>query len=69
VGDRCPVGFWNLTGHEITLMVDGKSHFLAAGKNLKLQLARQFIWKRESYDPQTERIAADTPGLEIVIRR
>jgi hypothetical protein len=69
VGDRCPVGFWNLTGHDVALTVDGKSHVLAAGKNLKLELARQFIWKMANHDPQTERIAVDTPGLEIVIRR
>jgi hypothetical protein len=69
VGDRCSVAFWNLTGHELTIKVDGQGHAISAGKSIPLEVGRQFVWKIEGREPQTERIATGESALEIVIRR
>lgn len=66
---RIPVGFWNLTDHDITLTVDKSTHVLPRGKNLKLDLARQFIWRVDARDSLTEQVPGSEAGLEIVIRR
>jgi glyoxylate utilization-related uncharacterized protein len=68
-GDRCSVGFWNVTGGDLTLKVDGQAHTLARGKSLTLELGRQFTWQVENRDVQAEKLAADKVGLEIVIRQ
>jgi hypothetical protein len=66
--DRAEVGFWNLSGHDLTLKVAGQTHRLEHGKNLKLQLNRQFVWRVEDREAQSERVPDEVPGLDIVIR-
>jgi hypothetical protein len=68
-GDRCTIGFWNLTGGNLTIKVDGQARSLPQGKNLQVEAGRQFIWQVEGRDPQRESIAAGESALEIVIRR
>jgi hypothetical protein len=63
------VGFWNLTGHELTVKIDGQPHTLAVDKNLQVAVPRHFVWQVEGRDPQTENIAQGECALEIVIRR
>ncbi len=69
VGGRAAVCFWNLSERDVTLRVDGKTHRVARGQNLRLSLARQFVWREENREPQAERIPDSATGLEIVIRR
>jgi len=40
-----------------------------AGKSVKLDLARQFVWRVDSRDQLQERVPDSEAGLEIVIRR
>jgi hypothetical protein len=68
-GDRCSVGFWNLTDRDLTIKVDGQAHVVAHGKSLPLDVARQFVWQIEGRDPQKEQIATGESAIEIVIRR
>jgi hypothetical protein len=68
-GVRCPVGFWNLTEHDVQLTVAGQNYSLPRGKNVKLELDRQFVWRVDQREPQSERIPASESALEIVIRR
>jgi hypothetical protein len=63
------VGFWNVTGREVVLRVDGKTHALGHGKCLKLDLARTFVWKVGDSEAQVEEMPASVPSMEIVIRR
>ncbi len=68
-GDRCTVGFWNLSDRDITVKVDGQPHTVVRGKSLPLEVGREFVWQVEGRDPQKEQIATGEVALEIVIRR
>jgi hypothetical protein len=63
------VGFWNLSGHDVVLRVDGQPHLLALGQRLKLELGRRFVWKVGDYEAQVEQMPAGIPTMELVIRR
>ena len=62
------MGFWNLTGRDVTLSIDGKPQIVPQGKNLRLQLGRQFVWQIGGHEAQTEKIPIENSGLEIVLR-
>lgn len=62
------VGFWNLSGKDVTLTVDGKTQTLPRDRAVTLQLGRQFVWQADQRPPRTERVPDDQPGHEIVIR-
>ena len=66
---RCTVSFWNLSRAELTLKIGDKRTPLPAGRNVTLDLERQFQWQIEGRDVQTSQVAANDRGLEIVIRR
>jgi hypothetical protein len=68
-GDRCQVGFWNLTERDLIIKADGQSRTLAAGKNVQLEVSRQFEWQVDGRAAQRENIAGGEGALEIVIRR
>jgi hypothetical protein len=66
--DRCRVGFWNLTGRDVTLTVDGKTWTLPRDRATTLDLDRQFTWHA---DQQTQRNVSVPDGqstFEVVIR-
>jgi hypothetical protein len=66
--DRCRVGFWNLTGRDVTLTVDGKTWSLAKDRATTLELDRRFTWQA---DRQSERAVSVPEGqstFEVVIR-
>ena len=66
--DRCRIGFWNLTGRDITLTVDGKSWKLAKDRALTLDLPHQFTWQADGRLQHVERIAEGQTSQEIAIR-
>jgi hypothetical protein len=68
-GDRCSVGFWNLTDRDLILAVDGRSHIVPRGKNLLLDLKHQFAWKVEGREAQLERVRPSEAAMESVMRR
>jgi hypothetical protein len=68
-GNRCTAGFWNLTERDLTVKVDGTAHTVARGKNVQVNVGRQFVWLVDGRDPQSESIAAGECAVEIVIRR
>jgi hypothetical protein len=67
--DRCSVRFWNLSGRDVVLTVDGQSVYLAAGRSMTRELPRQFVWQVQGRAGQGERVPAGEGALEIVIRR
>jgi hypothetical protein len=69
LGDRCTVGFWNLTGHDVTVSIEGQARPLPRGKSLKLQVGRQFVWRVEGHEAQNETVPIENSGIEIVLRR
>jgi hypothetical protein len=66
--DRCRVGFWNLSGRDVTLVIDGKSRTLAKDRSLTLDLERQFSWQVEGRPQHVERVREGQTTLEFVIR-
>jgi hypothetical protein len=67
--DECSVGFWNLSGRDLVLKVNGQDRVLPRGKNLVLDLNRQFDWQLEGRAYQTAEVPSNESALEIVIRR
>ncbi len=68
-GERCTVAFWNLTDRDLPIAVDGQTRVVPRGRSVPVEAGRQFVWKIEGRDPQTEKVAAGETGLAIVIRR
>jgi hypothetical protein len=62
------VGFWNVTGRDVTLTVDGRPRLLPRNRSVTLDLSRRFTWHIDREAPRTEQVPADRPGLEIVLR-
>jgi hypothetical protein len=67
--EQCALGFWNFTGRDVTVSVDGKAQVIPQGKSLKLQVARQFVWQLGGHEALTEKVPMENSGLEIVLRR
>jgi hypothetical protein len=65
--DRLKVGFWNLTGRDITLTVDGKTRTLAKNRSLSLELGREFSWQVDRWPAHIERVP-DGLAHEVVLR-
>jgi hypothetical protein len=68
-GDRRPVSFWNLTGRDVVLTVDGRAQTVPRGGKARLVLERRFVWQVDGREPRNEDVAAGAAGLEIVLRR
>jgi hypothetical protein len=67
--DLYRVGFWNLTGRDVTVKAGGQIHHLPRGRAVTVHLGRQFVWQLDEHVPQQERIPEDKGTLEIVIRQ
>lgn len=65
----CQVGFWNLTGRDITVEVAGRSYILRRGETLTIQAPRRFVWRYDNGPAHAETVPADRNEFEIVIRR
>jgi hypothetical protein len=63
------VGFWNLSDHDVTVIVNDQRYFLPPRQSVKANVARQFTWRLEGRDLEPERIPDGVSSAEIVIRR
>jgi hypothetical protein len=68
-GDRCAVTFWNLSGRDMALTVDGQARTIPAGQNVRIDLKRDFSWTVAGRDAERQQVPAQESGVEIVIRR
>jgi hypothetical protein len=68
-GERCTVGFWNLSDRDLSAKINGKTLTVPRGKNTPVDVPREFVWQVEGREPQVERIATGESALTIVIRR
>jgi hypothetical protein len=64
----CRVGFWNVTGRDVKLTVDGKSFTVTRDHNLTLNVSRTFAWQVDGREPRTENVPVEQSSHEIVIR-
>jgi hypothetical protein len=65
--EKCRVGFWNITGRDITLFVGEEKHVIPQNRSLTLMLDRQFSWHTGNGEPKRETVQ-DTDAHEIVLR-
>jgi hypothetical protein len=68
VKDKLRVGFWNLTGRDVTLTIDGQRHTVARNRAITLSLGRQFTWKMGEDPPRTEDVPSDERSFEVLLR-
>ncbi len=67
-GERCSVSFWNLTGRDVVLRVEGRTQVLPRGQSLTRELPRSFAWQVDGGEQRTEQVSAKDGGLEVVLR-
>jgi hypothetical protein len=65
----CQVGFWNVSGQDVTLIVDGQSRLLPNNRALTLLLGRQFTWRVAGRTSRSAQVPAGRTTLEIVVRK
>jgi hypothetical protein len=68
-GERVLVGFWNVTGRDVTLTIDGRTRVLPRNRNLTVPVGRQFVWRVDQRPAQTERVPEGSSTMEIVVRQ
>ena len=68
-GESVTVGFWNLSDHDVTVIMNDQRYFLPPRQSVKVNVGRQFTWRVEGRDPERERIPDGASAAEIVIRR
>jgi hypothetical protein len=66
--DACKIGFWNVSGADVNLIVDGKTHMIPNNRNLTLTLSRAFTFQVNALEPRSERVPDEKTTHEIVIR-
>jgi hypothetical protein len=66
--DRCRVGFWNLSGRDVTLVIDGKAWQLFKDRAVTLDLDRHFAWQIQGGTQRVERLPEGLAAHEVLIR-
>jgi hypothetical protein len=68
-GERCKVGFWNVTGRDVTLKVDGQPRLLPRDRAVTLDLGRSFSWQVDQDQAITEHVPVEQPFHEVILRQ
>jgi hypothetical protein len=66
--DRCNVGFWNLSGLDIKIKVNGASRVVPRDRAIMLDLGRDFVWHVDGREPQRVLVPQERNTHEIVLR-
>jgi hypothetical protein len=69
VDDRCRVGFWNVSGRDVTIKVNGESRRLPRNRAVTLELPRDFVWQLEDREVRREQVPSGQPTFEIILRQ
>src|SRR5262249_59198819 len=67
--DRCKVGFWNVTGRDVTLTINGQARRLPRDRAVTLDLGHKFVWQLDQREPRSEVVPAEQATFEVVLRR
>jgi hypothetical protein len=65
---RVRVGFWNITGRDVTLTIAGQARRLAKDRALTVDLERTFAWQLDGEAAHTERVPEDERTFEVILR-
>jgi hypothetical protein len=66
--NRCRVGFWNLSGREVAVTIEGKGYSLPRNQVLTFDMDRQFTWQVAGKTPQIQRVPEGQAAFEVLIR-
>ena len=66
---RAKVGFWNVTGADVILTVDGQQRKLPKDRAVTLELGRTFVWQLDGRGPRAERVPDGENLFEVILRR
>jgi hypothetical protein len=66
--DICKIGFWNVSGADAKLIVNGVTYVIPQDRNLTLTLTREFTYQVNGRPAQMERVPNDRTTHEVVIR-
>jgi hypothetical protein len=69
IAQRCQVGFWNLTGRDVTLTVDGQAQLLPSNRAITLDLERSFAWQIDQRAAVSEHVPAGRDFHEVILRQ
>lgn len=67
--DRCRVGFWNVSGRDVLLTVNGEQRLIPRDRSVTLTLGRSFAWQIDQRPVESGQVSAGNDTLEIVIRK
>lgn len=62
------VGFWNITGRDLTLSIDGRTRTLAKDRAITVDVERSFTWQVDDGALHTERVPTEQNTFEVIIR-
>jgi len=65
---RCRVGFWNITGGDVTLTVDGQTRTLPKDRAVTVNLPRAFVWHISGREAQSETVPEGQNVFEVILR-
>jgi hypothetical protein len=63
-----PVGFWNATGRDVSLTVNGQTHSLRRNQALNLRLDRTFTWQLAGGEARQENVPDSQLSHEVILR-
>lgn len=67
--EKCKVGFWNQTGRDITVKIDGQPRVVQRDRAITVELGRSFVWQVDQSEPTSERVPAEESFHELIIRK
>jgi hypothetical protein len=67
-GQRCKVGFWNLTGRDVTLKIDGQTRQLPRDRAVTLEIGRAFVYQVDQGQSVTESVPEEELFHEVILR-
>jgi hypothetical protein len=68
-GDKtCKVGFWNLSGRDMAIRVNGTSRSVPRDRAVILDLSREFVWRIEGREPERVVVPEGKSAHEVVLR-
>jgi hypothetical protein len=66
--ERVKIGFWNLTGRDITITIEGKTRALVKNRSVTLELDREFSWRVDGRPDHVERVPDGMVVYEVLVR-
>ena len=60
--------FWNISGRDVKLTINGKTHLVPRDRSLTVSVGREFTWQVDGQALQEERVPQEKASHEVVLR-